>query len=360
MVLPGNPAARTAGGAKQYLTSTPRLDPDPISTLVGSTMLPRRTFLGILLLAVRPPAARAQQARSPRRIGILAQDLQPGLLETFRDELRKLGYAEGSDVSIELRNAAGHNDRLPSLVEELLQLNVDVIVAINTPAAQAAKQATRTVPIVMMRVADPVKSGLVPSLAHPGGNVTGLSFMPDALGPKGVELLRETLPQISRMAALYQGDNAGAVVIVDEVERKGAAMGLKFVRLPVRGPNDYSGAFEAAARARSEALFVMDDGAITKHRRQILDLAAKHHLPVVSIYRDFAESGGLIAYGPSLNTVYRRAAAYVDMLLKGEAASDLPVEQPDKFDLEINLRTAKALGISVPPSVLIRADRVIQ
>jgi len=323
-------------------------------------MLSRRTFLiGTLLLAASS-GAQAQQPKAIRRIGVLAQDLQPGLLETFRDELRKLGYVEGSSISIELRNAGGHNERLPSLAGELLRLGVDVIVAINTPAAQAAMKATRTVPVVMMRIADPVKSGLVASLAHPGGNVTGLSFMPDALGPKGVELLRETLPKLSRMAALYQGDNAGAVVIVDEVERKGTQLGLTFVRLPVNDPNDYAGAFDAASRARSEALFVMDDGAITKHRRQILDLAAKHSLPVVSIYRDFAESGGLIAYGPSLDVVYRRAAAYVDMLLKGEAASDLPIEQPTKFDLVVNLKTAKALGITIPQAVLLRADEVIQ
>jgi len=323
-------------------------------------MLSRRTFLvGSLLLAATLDA-RAQQVKSIRRIGVLAQELQPGLLETFRDELRQLGYVEGSDINIELRNAAGHNERLPTLVEELLRLKVDVIVAINTPATQAAMKATRTVPIVMMRVADPVKSGLVPSLAHPGGNVTGLSFMPDALGPKGVELLREALPKTSRMAALYQGDNAGAVVIVDEVVRKGEQLGLKFVRLPVRDANDYADAFEVASRARSEALFVMDDGAITKHRRQILDLAATHSLPVVSIYRDFAESGGLLAYGPSLNVVYRRAAAYVDMLLKGAVASDLPVEQPAQFDLVINLTTAKALGITIPQAVLLRADEVIQ
>jgi len=328
---------------------------------MGLTMRSRRTFLlGTLLLGARPFAARAQQVKSARRIGVLAQDLQPGLLETFRDELRKLGYVEGNGISIELRNAAGHNERLPTLVEELLRLKVDVIVAINTPAAQAAKNATRTVPVVIMRVADPVKSGLVASLANPGGNVTGLSFMPDALGPKGVELLRETLPQISRMAALYQGDNPGAVLIINEVERKGEQLGLTFVRLPVHDPHDYPRAFEAASRARSEAVFVMDDGAITNHRRQILDLAAKHNLPVVSIYRDFAESGGLIAYGPSLNAVYRRAAAYVDMLLKGKLASDLPIEQPAEFDLVINLRTAKALGLTIPQSVLIRADEVIR
>jgi putative ABC transport system substrate-binding protein len=323
-------------------------------------MLSRRTFLAGTLLLAAPLPARAQRVKPARRIGVLAQDLQPGLLETFRDELHKLGYVEGSEFTIELRNAAGHSERLSALVDELLRLDVDVIVAINTPAAQAAKHATRTVPIVMMRVADPVKSGLVASLGRPGGNVTGLSFMPDALGPKGVELLRETVPTIARMAALYQGDNPGAVVIVNEVVRKGEQLGLKFVRLPVHDPADYAGAFETASRAGAQALFVMDDGSITQHRQRILDLAAKHLLPVVSIYRDFAYSGGLIAYGPSLDALYRRAAAYVDMLLKGEKASDLPVEQPAEFDLVINLKTAKALGLAVPDSILIRADEVIQ
>src|SRR6187455_221007 len=212
----------------------------------------RREFVTLIGgAAVWPFAARAQQKKT-HRIGILSQDLQPGLLETFRDELKKKGYVEGSDISIELRNAAGHNDRLPALADELLKLKVDMIVAVNTPAVQAAKKATKTVPVVMMRVADPVKSGLVASLARPGGNITGLSFMPDALGPKGVELLREILPQTTRMAALYQGNNPGAVVIVDEVERKGAQLGLKFVRLPVEDPSQYAEAFETASRAKSE------------------------------------------------------------------------------------------------------------
>jgi putative ABC transport system substrate-binding protein len=295
-----------------------------------------------------------------RRIGILSQDLQPGLLEVFRDQLQKLGHVEGTDITIELRNAAGRNDQLAGLAAELLSDKVEVIVAINTPAALAAKKATSTVPIVMMRVADPVKSGLVPSLSHPGGNVTGLSFMPDALGPKGVELLKEIAPQTGRMGALYQGNNPGAVVIVDEVVRKGAQLGLEFVRLPVQGPAEYERAFELASRFKSEALFVMDDGAITKHRKEIVELAAKHRLPLVSIYRDFAAAGGLIAYGPNLNVVYRRAAEYVDKLLKGKTARDLPVEQPVSFDLVINLRTAKTLGLTIPQSVSIRADEVIE
>src|SRR6185312_921013 len=253
----------------------------------GGWVLRRREFVALFGSAVAwPVAVRAQQKRA-RRVGILSQDLQPDLLETFRDELRKLGYVEGSDVSIELRNAAGHNERLPALVEELIRLKVEVIVAVNTPAAQAAKKATRTVPIVIMRVADPVRSGLVASLARPGGNVTGLSFMPDALGPKGVELLHQILPRITTMAALYRGDNQGAVVIVDEVVRKGEQLGLTFVRTPVKNDSkQYAGAFEIASRASSGALFVMDDGAITADRRQILDLATKHRLPVVSIYKD--------------------------------------------------------------------------
>jgi putative ABC transport system substrate-binding protein len=323
--------------------------------------IPARLQMLVGAMATRPFAAYAQRSTTPgHRIGVLAQDLQPGLLETFRDELRKLGYVEGAGISIEVRNAAGRNDRLPALAEELLRLRVEVIVAVNTPAVQAAKKASQTVPIVMMRVADPVKSGLVADLARPGGNVTGLSFMPDALGPKGVELLHEILPHITRMAALYQGDNAGAVVIVDEVVRKGEQLGLKFVRTPVRGPKEYPDAFDTATGANCEALFVMDDGAITEHREEILELAAQHSLPVVSIYKDVAKAGGLIAYGPNLDIVYRRAAHFVVKLIKGERASELPVEQPVIFDLVINKRTAKKLGVTIPQSVLIRADEVIE
>lgn len=320
----------------------------------------RLTLLVAAWLSALLFAAAAQHAAPAHRIGVLAQDIQPGLLEAFRDELRKLGYVEGKDISIELRNAAGHSEQLAGLAEELLRLNAEVIVAVNTPAVQAAKSATSTVPVVMMRVADPVKSGLVASLARPGGNVTGLSFMPDALGPKAVEMLREIAPRITRMAALYQGSNAGAVVIVDEVEHKGAQLGLRFVRLPVEEPKDYVDAFATAARANSEALFVMDDGAITKRRQEILELAGKNALPVVSIYRDFAKAGGLLAYGPNLDVVYRRAANYVDKLLRGEPASTLPVEQPVSFDLVINMKTAKALGLTIPQSVLIRADEIIE
>jgi len=323
----------------------------------------RRTILALLanlLPALYFAGAGAQPSRTAHRIGVLAQDLQPGLLDTFRDELQKLGYVEGDNIEIEVRNAAGRNDRLAGLANELLRLNVVAIVAVNTPAAQAAKKATSAIPIIMMRVADPVKSGLVASFARPGGNVTGLSFMPDALGPKGVEMLREIVPNLSRMAALYQGDNTGAVVIVDEVERKGRQMGLTFLRVPVRDAKEYAAAFDSMVKIQAQALFVMDDGAITKRRQLILDLAAHHALPVVSIYKDFAEAGGLIAYGPDLDTVYRRGAYYVDRLIKGEAASQLPIEQPTNFHLAVNLRTARALGLTIPPTLLARADEVIE
>jgi len=321
----------------------------------------RRDFVALLgAMTAWPLLAMAQKAGLTHRIGVLAQDLQPGLLETFRDELYRLGYVEGRSIDIEVRNASGRNEQLPDLVADLLRLKVDVILAINTPAAHAAKKATTSVPIVIMRVADPVKSGLVASLARPGGNVTGLSFMPDVLGPKGIELLHEVLPKISRMGALYQGDNQANIVIMNAVELSGTQLGLKILRLPVIEPKDYVGAFETAARARIEALFVIDDGAITEQRGKILALASKYSLPVVAIYKDFAVAGAVIAYGPRLSVVYRRAAHYVDKILKGAAASDLPVEQPDKFDLFVNLKAAKALGLTIPSAVLARADEVIE
>jgi putative ABC transport system substrate-binding protein len=303
-----------------------------------------------------PRAAEAQRTR----IGVLAHDLQPGLLEVFRDELQRLGYTEGRNITIDVRSAGGRSDRLQALVENLLQLNVAAIVAVNTPAAKAAKTATSTIPIVIMRVADPVAQGLVTSLARPGGNVTGLSFMPDELGAKAVEVLHEILPGVTRVASLYKGDNPGALLVVTETERRSVQLGLRFVRLPVIEPADFPGAFQTATRARAEALFVMDDGAITQHRKQLSELAARHSLPVVSIYRDFAEAGGFIAYGPDLPTMYRSGARYIDRILKGAKPAHLPLEQPTKFHLVINLKTAKALGLAIPPSLLQRADQVIE
>jgi putative ABC transport system substrate-binding protein len=245
-------------------------------------------------------------------------------------------------------------------VNDLLRLKVEVIVAVNTPAAKAAQTATKTVPIVIMRVADPVKAGLVQSLAHPGANVTGLSFMPDVLGAKAIEALRQTVPTLSRVAAFYKADNPGALLVVTETERRSAELGVQFERLPIRDQSDFPDAFAAAVRAGSQAVFVMDDGAMTKLRGPFLKQAAHRSLAVVSIYKDFAEAGGLFAYGPDLGHVYRRAAHYVHRILKGMKPSELPVEQPDAFHFVVNLKTAKALGLTIPPALLLRADRVIE
>ena len=322
----------------------------------------RRDLVILFAGAALSGAGRAVEARQagPARIGVLAQDLQPGLLESFRDGLRELGYVDGQNISIEVRNAEGKSPRLPELAADLLRLEVAAILAVNTPAAKAAKKATTTVPIIIMRVADPIKAGLIASLSHPGGNVTGLSFMPDVLAAKALEMLRDTLPTVTRIAALYRGDNPGAVLSIDETERRSAQLGMQFLRLPIGDPGEIAGAFDKIKGARSEAILVMDDGAITSRRREILDLANRQSLPVVSNYRDFATAGGLFASGPNLPALYRRGAYFVDHILKGAAPADLPVEQPTKFDLIVNLKTAEALGITIPRVVLGRADEVIE
>jgi len=323
-------------------------------------MISWQAFLIGVVVLVLPLEGAAQPPTAVYRVGVLAQDIQPGLLETFRDELERLGYVEGKNVLIAVRTAEGGSDRLPPLAADLLRLKVDIIVAVNTPAAKAAQSATKTVPIVIMRVADPVKTGLVQSLAHPGANVTGLSFMPDVLGAKAIEALCQTLPNVSRVAAFYKADNPGALLVVTETERRSAELGVQFQRLPIRDAGDFPAAFRAAGRAAAQAVFVMDDGAMTKLREPFLKHAARRSLPVVSIYKDLAEAGGLFAYGPDLGHVYRRAAHFVARILKGTKPSELPVEQADTFHLVINLKTARALGLTIPPSLLLRANQVIE
>jgi putative tryptophan/tyrosine transport system substrate-binding protein len=319
----------------------------------------RRAFLaGAAALLAVPLAAGAQPAGKVYRIGVLSPEVPPpGLLEGFQEGLRELGYAEGKNVAFESRHAEGKNERLAALADELVRLKVDVILTVNTPAAQAAKA---TIPIVMTRVSDPIRMGLVPSLARPGGNLTGLSFTAVDLAPKQLELLKEILPEISRVAFLWYADNPAATMGVRGLEPAATQLNLDFLHLPVRAPSDFRGAFLAAVRARAGALVVFEDVWLTKHRGQILDLAAKYSLPVISLYKDFAEAGGLLAYGASPPAIYRRAAYYVDRILRGAKPSDLPIEQPTKFDLIINLKTAKALGLTIPPSVLARADQVIE
>jgi putative ABC transport system substrate-binding protein len=323
----------------------------------------RRRFLLTSLagaLAV-PLAAGAQSAGKVYRIGVLSPDSPPpGLFEAFQERLRELGYVEGKNIAIESRHSGGKNERLAALADELIGLMVDVILAVNTPAAQAAKKATAAIPIVITRVADPVKSGLVPSISRPGGNITGLSFLPEALSAKQLQLLKEALPGVSRVAAMSYAGNPGAAIVVKGMEAASAQLGLQLLLVSVQNPGDFLGAFETVARNRAEALVVVDDAMVTRYRVEILRLAGKHSLPVISLYKPFVEAGGLIAYGASTLDMYRHAADYVARILKGAKPAELPIEQPTKFELIINIRTAKALGLTIPPSLLARADQIIE
>ena len=323
----------------------------------------RRQFIMLLggAAVAWPFAARAQQAVKLYRIGILSPELPPPeFLEAFRQGLRELGYVEGQTIAFEVRSAEGYSQRLAVLANELVRLKVDVIVAINTTSVQAAKKASATIPIVMTRIADPVKSGLVRNLSRPGENITGLSFMVDELSGKRLALLKDTLPSVSRVAILWYEPNPGADIAMGAIKAASRELGLELLLLPMHGPADLVGAFQAATRGRAQALIIIDDVVTTQHRVEILNLAATHTLAVISQYKAFAEAGALLAYGPSLSAMYRRTAYYVDRILKGANAADLPVEQSTKFELVINLKTAKALGVTIPPSLLARADEIIE
>lgn len=320
-----------------------------------------RVLILLVGFLVAPLISHAQPGTEVYRVGVLMYDgAPPGLLEAFRQGLNEFGYVDGHDVVVELRDAAGKKEQLGALAEDLVRLPVDVILAVNTPAAKAAKKATATIPIVITRVGNPVISGLVPSLAEPGGNITGTSLMHTELGAKRIELLREVLPDLARVVVMSNADNSSHAPQVAEMELASSRLGLGFLSLSVHGPEDLPKAFQVAVQARGEALFVLDDTSFTKHREKILELAAAHSLPVVSRYKDFADSGALIAYGPSLDAYYRRSAYYVDRILKGVKPSDLPIEQPTRFDLAVNLKTAKSLRLRIPPSLLIRADHIIE
>jgi len=312
-----------------------------------------------------PLAAEAQQAAKVARIGFLATNLaaNPHLPEAFRQGLRDLGYAEGRNVVIEFRDAGGKLDWLPALAAELVAAKVDVIVAPNTPAALAAKQATRTLPVVFVGVGEPVTSGLVASLARPGGNVTGLSVLSTELVGKWLELLKQAVPGVRRVAALWQPgamDDHTEKDMLKGAEVAARALGVRLQFVDARGPADFERAFSDMTRARAGALTVRPAPMFVSERRRLVDLAAKNRLPAVYAWREFVDAGGLMAYGPNLADLYRRAATYVDKILKGAKPADLPVEQPTKFELIINLKTAKALGLTIPQSLLGRADEVIQ
>ena len=327
----------------------------------------RRSFIGTLTgsLLAAPLAAGAQQAGNVYRIGFLATSLATGphLTDAFRQGLRDLGYVEGRTVVIEYRDAEGKLERLPALAAELVALKVNVIVAPNTPAALAAKQATRTLPIVFVGVGEPVASGLVASLARPGGNVTGLSVVSPELVGKWLELLTQAVPEVSRVAILRQPgamDERTEKDMLKKAEVAARALGVRLQFVEARGPADFERAFSDMTRERASALTVRPAPMFVSERRRLVDLAAKYRLPAVYPWREFVDADGLMAYGPNLADLYRRAAPYVDKILKGAKPGDLPVEQPTKFELVINLKTAKALGLTIPPSLLQRADQVLE
>jgi putative tryptophan/tyrosine transport system substrate-binding protein len=320
--------------------------------------------LTAILLALNFPAKAQQRGKVPR-IGYLSgrgdSSTSDPLVEAFRQGLRDLGYIEGKNILVEYRYAEGKVDRIPSLVAELVQLKVDVLVSPAFPAIRAAKQATKTIPIVMLINADPVAIGIVDSLARPGGNITGLARFMTELSGKRLELLKEMVPGISRVGVLWGADDPGAASGIKEYEPAARALKIQLLSLEIRGPNaDLEGAFQAAATGRASALITVRDPLLLRYPKRIADLAIKNRLPSMYEGSDFVEAGGLVSYASSDAENFRRAAVYVDKILKGAKPADLPVEQPTKFELVINLKTAKQIGLTIPPSVLARADKVIK
>lgn len=318
------------------------------------------TAVVLVLLAI-PLASKAQPAGKVYRIGLLSPTSQAAGIEAFREGLRTLGYVEGHNVVIEHRSADGRFDRLPDLAAELVRLKVDVIVAVVTQASLAAKNATKTVPIVMLGVGDPVGSGLVTSLARPGGNVTGTSYPVVEVAGKSLEALKEVVPKLHRVAAIWNPANSVFQgQMVKETEAAARSLGIQLRLHGARDAKEIDAAFAAIAKERPEALAVIADPVFVAHRTQIATLAAKSHLPSVSTFTEYPEAGGLMAYAPSFVEPGVRAAAQVDKIFKGVKPADLPVERATKYALIVNLKTAKMLGLTIPPSVSVRADRLIE
>jgi len=317
-------------------------------------------FLAILVALVGGVAmAEAQQPKKVSRIGFLSDSRQPWD-EAFRQGLRELGYVEGQNITIEYRYAEGKFERLPDLVGELVRLNVDVIVAGGSQAISAAKQSTTTIPIVMAVTADPVGSGFVASLARPGGNITGLTSLSPDLSGKRLELLKETVPRLTRVGILWNSGNPDNTTQLREAESVARALGVQLQAVEVRSSNDFDKAFSAITKGRAGALYALGDSLIATNRKRIVDFTAKNRLASMFSTRQAVEAGGLMAYGTNFLDLFRRAATYVDKILKGRKPADLPVEQPMKFELVINLKTAKQIGLTIPQSVLFRADKVIK
>ena len=320
----------------------------------------RRAFCSMLLAL--PFSARAQQAAKIPRIGLIWAVERGPNIEAFGRGLREFGYVEGKNILIENRYVDGKLDRVPSLVAELLRLKVDVLVTGLLPAIRAAKQATKTVPIVMMSGEDPVATGLVDSLARPGGNVTGLTRLTRELSGKRLELLKEAVPKLSRVGILFQAGSTSAAIGLKEYEAQGRALKIPIQSLAVQGPPNtgIESAFQAAAKARVNAIITVRTGAFISYRKEIADLAIKYRLPSMHEGSDFVEAGGLVSYSSADADQFKRAAYFVDRILKGTKPAELPVEQPMKFELVINLKTANQIGLTIPQWTLMKADRVIK
>ena len=326
----------------------------------------RKTIIGLtlstLLLALSFSAA-AQQPKKIPRIGFLLA-VPPSTIsariEAFRQGLRALGYVEGKNIVIEWRSSEGKADRLPALAAELVHLNVDVIVSGGPPPTRVAKQATATIPIVMGYDDDPIGSGFIESLARPGGNITGLATLAPEISGKQIELLKEIVPKLSRVAVLGNASQPGHPQALREINLAADALRVQIQYLEIREPKDIETAFQAATKDHADAVLVVTTPLLTSQRRQLADLAIKNRLPAIYSRPEYVEDGGLVFYGVSYTDLFRRAATYVDKILKGAKPGDLPVEQPKKFEFVVNLKAAKEIGLTIPPNVLARADRVIK
>jgi putative ABC transport system substrate-binding protein len=322
----------------------------------------RREFITLLGGATAWPLVARAQGGIPR-VGFMGNStaaLEVNLVDSFREGLRELGYEEGRNIAIEYRWADGRYERFAALVAELIAAKVDVIVTAGTPAALAVKKATSTVPLVMVAVGDPVGTGLVPSLARPDGNLTGLSSVAPDLEGKRLELLREIVPSVSRIAVFINSVNPFHATSMRQAQSAGKTLGVKVQQYDIRKSEDLDGAFAAIRKERPDALLILADRVFLHNRERIVDFTEEQRLPNVSAYKEVVEAGGLMSYGPSYEDMHKRAAIYVNKILKGAKPGNLPIEQPTKFTLVVNLKAAKALGISMPPAVLSRADDVIE
>ena len=322
----------------------------------------RRAFLSLLgAVAVAPTAGRAQPRPAVARVGVLGERApEDPFIEAFRRSLQELGYREGQTLVLEYRYARGAVDRFPELAGELLRLKLDVLVVGGTIAARAARTHGSAVPIVFVVAGDPVGAGLAASLARPGGNLTGLTNLSPGLLPKQLELLREAVPKLSRLSVIFNPANPSNEPALHEVRAAANSMGVELQVLPVRRPSDLAGAFAALARWKTGGVLAVSDPTLGSQLAEIARRAAALRLPAMYSRKEFVEVGGLIAYGPSFEENYRRAARYVDKILRGAKAGDLPIEQPTRFELAANLKTAKALDLTIPPALLARADRVVE